>query len=85
MDLSIRYPSVDEIIENHDRVISKSGGMHGIRDIEGLKSTIEFIQNDYYYTDFREKLSYLIFSINKNHYFLMEIKEHHLQLVQFFC
>ena len=69
MDYPLKYPTVSEIIENHDRVIDESGGMHGIRDLDGLTGVIEFIQNDFYYPDLKEKLIHLIFSINKNHYF----------------
>ena len=69
MNSSISYPTVEQIIEKHDLVITESGGFHGLRDYDGLCSAIEFIQNDFYYPSFHSKLSHLIFSINKNHYF----------------
>lgn len=70
MDGLIRYPTVDSIIETHDKVIDESGGSHGLRDLETLKSIVEFIQHDFYYPTFNEKLCHLIYSINKNHVFV---------------
>lgn len=69
MSSSISYPTVEQIIEKHDLVITESGGFHGLRDYDGLCSAIEFIQNDLYYPEFYSKLCHLIFSINKNHFF----------------
>jgi len=49
----MRYLSVSEVLELHDRIISSSGGLRGIRDISALKSAVNqayqtFDQKDLY-------------------------------------
>ncbi len=56
-------------IEVHDVIISKSGGISGIKDIGLLYSVLELIQNDDYYGSLEEKVTHLCYSINKNHAF----------------
>lgn len=67
---SIAYITVDKAIAIHDEIISASGGLFGLRDKGLLISTLTMIQNDLYYPDYDEKLTHLIFSINKNHCFV---------------
>ncbi|WP_084224368.1 type II toxin-antitoxin system death-on-curing family toxin [Stenoxybacter acetivorans] len=66
---TFQYPTLAEIIETHDTIIDKSGGLHGLRDIGLLESALTAIQNDLYYPDFQAKIAHLIFSVNKNHCF----------------
>lgn len=40
------------------------------RDKSDLQSVIEFIKNDDYYKTFEEKLTHLVYAINKNHIFV---------------
>lgn len=55
----------------HKETIRLSGGgCYGIINIGYLESTLELIQNDDYYPSFKEKLTHLIWSINKNHCFM---------------
>jgi len=52
----------------HDNIISISGGLHGYnkkpQDVQGI---IEFIKHNDYYPTFEDKITHLVFSINKNH------------------
>lgn len=51
-------------------MIEKSGGgFNGIRDDKGIRSILDFIQNDFYYPSFADKLTYLVFSFCAGHYF----------------
>jgi len=49
----MRYLSLSEVLELHDRIISSSGGIRGIRDINALESAVNqprqtFDQKDLY-------------------------------------
>lgn len=57
-------------LEIHKKTVDKSGGGdYGFINLGYLESTLEHIQNDDYYPEFRYKLTHLIWSINKNHSF----------------
>ena len=56
-------------IEVHDWIIETSGGFSGTKDIGRLDSVLEHIQNALYYPCFEDKLTHLVFSINKFHAF----------------
>ena len=69
----MRYLSLSEILELHERVVSSSGGSHGIRDIKSLESSINqprqtFNQNDLY-PDIVSKAAALCFFLINNHPF----------------
>ncbi len=66
-----RYFYFDAIhaIAVHDWIIEHSGGLAGIKDIGQIESPLEHIQNDFYYPELEDKLTHLVFSINKNHAF----------------
>lgn len=53
----------------HDWIIENSGGRAGIKDLGLLDSPLGHIQNDMYYPNIEDKLTHLVFSINKNHAF----------------
>lgn len=63
------YFDVSHAVQTHDWIIEKSGGLAGIKDIGQLKSPLEHIQNDCYYPELEDKLTHLVYSINKNHAF----------------
>ena len=70
----MRYLSISEILELHDRLISSSGGSRGIRDLGALKSAVNqprqtFNQKDLY-TDIVTKAAALCFSLVMNHPFV---------------
>lgn len=69
MENTIFYFDVKHAVEVHDYIIDVSGGLHGYKDIGLLESVLEHIQNDMYYPTFYNKLSHLIFSVNKFHAF----------------
>jgi death-on-curing protein len=67
--LQFFYFDVAHAISVHDWIIEHSGGLAGTKDIGQLASPIEHIQNDWYYPEMEDKLTHLVFSINKNHAF----------------
>lgn len=66
----VAYITLEEAIAKHDEIILASGGLLGLRDEGLLISALTMIQNDFYYSEYHEKLTHLIFSINKNHCFI---------------
>jgi death-on-curing protein len=70
----MRYLSILEILELHDRIISSTGGSRGIRDINALESAVNqprqtFDQKDLY-SDIVSKAAALGFSLVMNHPFI---------------
>ena len=67
----IQYISYEETLSVYQKTIEKSGGgFSGIRDEGGIKSVLEFVQNDEYYPNFISKLSYLVFRFCSGHFFM---------------
>lgn len=67
--LAFFYFDVPHAVKTHDWIIEKTGGLVGTLDIGQLESPLMHIQNDMYYPTMEEKLTHLVFSINKNHAF----------------
>jgi len=70
----MRYLSISEVFELHDRIISSSGGSRGIRDIRALESAINqprqtFDQKDLY-PSIVTKAAALCFFLVMNHPFV---------------
>jgi len=66
----IIYIEYGQAIEIHHKTIEKSGGGScSSINIGYLESALEHIKNDDYYPTFEDKLTHLIWSINKNHAF----------------
>lgn len=63
------YFNVEYTIKTHDWIIENSGGLTGTKDVGQLESPLEHMQNDLYYPEIEDKLTHLVFSINKNHAF----------------
>jgi death-on-curing protein len=68
------YLSISEVFELHDRIISSSGGLRGIRDINALESAVNqprqtFDQKDLY-PDIVTKAAAICFSLVMNHPFV---------------
>ena len=63
------YFGIDDAIKAHDWIIENSGGFSGISNIGLLESSLHHIQNDLYYPKIEDKLTHLVFSINKFHAF----------------
>ena len=53
----------------HDWIIENSGGLSGTKNLHDIESPLSHIQNDDYYPGTVDKLTHLVFSINKNHAF----------------
>jgi death-on-curing protein len=69
VDIEMFYFDIAHAIEVHDWIIENSGGRAGILEIGSLESALEHIQNDMYYPTLEEKLTHLVFAINKFHAF----------------
>ena len=63
------YFDIEHTIRTHDFIIENSGGNSGIIEIGKIESVLEHIQNDLYYPEFEDKLTHLVFSVNKFHAF----------------
>ena len=66
--------TVEEIIEAHNRLIQKTGGLNGIRDRALLESAVFNILSSFdgieVYPSIEEKAARLMYSLVKNHSFL---------------
>ena len=70
MNEEIKYFSFEEVLEVYRKTIHYSGGgFSGIRDEGGIRSIIDFVQNDWYYPRFVDKLTYIVYSFCAGHYF----------------
>nr|WP_320010809.1 type II toxin-antitoxin system death-on-curing family toxin [uncultured Desulfobulbus sp.] len=65
----ILYFDIQHAIAVHDWIIQKSGGRPGMLEIGYLESALDHVKNDSYYPTFEEKLTHLVFAINKFHAF----------------
>lgn len=66
----IIYIPYEQALEIHHKTVEKSGGgSYSCINIGYLQSALELIQVDDYYPTFEDKLTHLIWSINKNHAF----------------
>lgn len=63
------YFDTHHAIATHDWIIEYSGGLPGIKDRGQLESPLSHIQNDLYYPEIEDKLTHLVFSVNKFHAF----------------
>lgn len=68
-EINILYFDIAHAVHEHDWIIENSGGLAGIKNIGCLESALEHVQNDLYYPEFQDKLTHLIFAINKFHAF----------------
>lgn len=70
MNKVVLYFTYEEVLDIYKRTIDKSGGgFVGIRDKGGIKSVIDFVQNDIYYPNFAHKLTYIVFRFCSGHFF----------------
>jgi death-on-curing protein len=63
------YFNVEHAINTHDWIIQNSGGLCGVKNRGQIESPLEHIKNDIYYPEIENKLTHLVYSINKNHGF----------------
>ena len=69
MTLHFFYFDVEHAEKVHDWIIEYSGGRTGNNNLDLLGSPLEMIQHDLYYPAIEDKLTHLVYSINKNHAF----------------
>ncbi len=63
------YFDITHAIREHDKILEISWWLPGVKEIWNLESALSTLQNDDYYPSFEEKLTKLVFSVNKNHAF----------------
>lgn len=78
------YFDVAYAVKMHDWIIENSGGLTGIKNLGQVESPLEHIKNDNYYPEMTDKLTHLVFSINKNHAFNDGNKRSSLMLGAYF-
>ena len=67
---NLTYIDYDEALNIYYKTVEKSGGgMAGVRDEGGIRSTLDFVQDDLYYPEIADKAAYLMYSLCKGHYF----------------
>ena len=67
---NLTYIDYDEALSIYYQTVEKSGGgMAGVRDEGGIRSTLDFVQDDLYYPEIADKAAYLMYSLCKGHYF----------------
>ena len=68
--MGLSYIDYEEALSIYYKTVEKSGGgMAGVRDEGGIKSTLDFVQDDLYYPEIADKAAYLMYSLCKGHYF----------------
>jgi death-on-curing protein len=82
--MKLIYFGIEYAARVHDDVLEKSGGMAGTLDLGRLESVLYHIQNDDYYPAFEEKLTHLVFAVNKGHCFADGNKRTSIALGAFF-
>ncbi len=63
------YFDANWAIIEHDNILRLSGGLSGVPKRDQLAGMLDFIKDDGYYPEFEDKLTHLVFSLAKNHYF----------------
>jgi death-on-curing protein len=63
------YFDFNYAVKEHDYIIEHSGGLSGAKDLGQLNATLDFVKDDNYYPELEDKVTYLFYSINKNHAF----------------
>jgi len=67
--MKLIYFDSNYVVTIHDKILDISGGISGVKNIGNIDSPLNHIQNDDYYPTFEEKLTHLVFCLNKFHGF----------------
>lgn len=78
------YFDANHAVNVHDWIIENTGGLAGNNNLDLLGSPLEHIKNDAYYPEIEDKLSHLVYSINKNHAFIDGNKRSSIALGAYF-
>lgn len=66
----VLYIDIEQALSIHEKTVQVSGGGSlGTINIGSLESVLEHIQNDDYYPSFEEKLTHLVYAVNRTHCF----------------
>lgn len=65
----MNYIDTEDILNVHQHIIDKTGGMSGVKDLGRIESIVHFIKIDDYYPSMLDKLVYLIDGIANFHVF----------------
>ena len=66
----VLYITIEQALSIHEKtVLVSGGGSLGTINIGALESVLEHIQNDDYYPTFEDKLTHLVYAVNRNHSF----------------
>lgn len=68
----------------HDWIIEHSGGRAGTQNLGLIEGALGLIRNDDYYPEMEDKLTHLVFSVNKNHAFIDGNKRSSIALGAYF-
>lgn len=78
------YFDIHYAVKTHDKILEVSGGNPGVIDLGRLESVLEHIKNDDYYPAFEDKVTHLVFEVNKGHCFTDGNKRTSIALGAFF-
>jgi death-on-curing protein len=67
--MELIYADIKRALHIHDKILELSGGRPGIKSQGELESVLYHISNDDYYPEFEDKLTHLVFAVNKGHCF----------------
>jgi death-on-curing protein len=67
--MELIYADIRRAIHIHDKILELSGGRPGMKSQGELESVLHHISNDDYYPEFEDKLTHLVFAVNKGHCF----------------
>ena len=67
--MNLIYFNSDYVVNIHDKILDISGGISGVKNIGNIDSPLSHVQNDDYYPTFEDKLTHLVFCLNKFHGF----------------
>lgn len=83
-NMQYRYFNTEYAIKEHQYIIEQSGGLPGVKHAGMIDSVLAHIQNDTYYPELLDKVTQLVFGINKNHAFNDGNKRASIALSSFF-
>ncbi|TVR16065.1 MAG: type II toxin-antitoxin system death-on-curing family toxin [Phormidium sp. GEM2.Bin31] len=84
MTIVFFYFKIHDAVKLHDWIIANSGGLPGTNHLGQLESSLEHIQNDLYYPEIQDKLTHLVFAVNKFHVFVDGNKRSSIALGAYF-
>ena len=68
--MNVAYINYEEALAIYYKTVNKSGGgMAGVIDEGGIRTTLDFVQSDLYYPTIEEKAAYIMFSLCRGHFF----------------